>query len=95
MNKITKNEFIKVAQKLGNFYNGSDIALFAYARDCNCIEETYNFMCENKKTVGQVTEYIYDKAGRPNPQLVIINHETGEDCTKEYIKNCESYELTA
>ena len=66
MKTVTKSEFIDIAKNLGNFHSGSDIALFAYARDCNCIDETFNFMCEKNKTVGQVTKFIYDFAGLTN-----------------------------
>ena len=73
-------------QELNNFYTDSDIALYTYARNHNCINEAYEYMCEGERTVGQVIEYIYDRTGRPNPQLVIIDDETGEDCTEECIK---------
>ena len=73
MNTITKDKFILTAKNLDNFYIGSDIALYSYAKDCDCINKVFNFMTEKKRTVGQVTEFIYDCAGRPNPQLTVVD----------------------
>ena len=71
MKSITKSEFIEVAKNLGNFYAGSDIALYSYAKDCNCISKTFNFMLEEPKTVGQVTGFIYNCSGRLKAELVM------------------------
>ena len=64
MKTITKDEFIEVAKDLDNFYTGSDVALFAYARDCGCVDEVFSFMCVGNKTVGQVTKFIYRFTGQ-------------------------------
>ena len=82
----TKDEFIARADSLKGAYIDYGRCLYQMALQNDLLDDVYNYMIDKAKDVNELDWYVYDLMGKPKPQLVIIDDETGEDCTEECIK---------
>ena len=82
----TQNEFIAKADSLEGAYTDYGRCLYQMALQNNLLDDVYNYMANKAKDVNELDWYVYDLMGRPKPQLVIIDDDTGKDCTEECIK---------
>ena len=74
----SRESFIRAAEGLENCYAGYGRALYALAKNHDCVGEVYEYLSSAAHGTGDVNEYVYELMGSPQPtELEIAGTDAG------------------
>ena len=69
---------MNAAEALENCYAGYGRALYALAKNHDCVDEVYEYLSSAARGTGDVNEYVYELMGSPRPaELEIAGTDVG------------------